>query len=457
MLTDTIAAISTGGNSSGINIIRISGNNAKNIIDKIYTNKDKLEHQKIIYGKIINPSTKNMVDEVLVSYFKEPNSFTGEDVCEINCHGGRKVTLQILNLVLECGARIAEPGEFSKRAFLNGKMDLSKAEAIIDVINAKTSAQAKLATNQLEGGLYNKVEDIRDKLVTLMAEIEVSIDYPEYDYEEIDNGKINERLELIEKEINLLIKTYDDGKYIKDGINLAIVGNTNVGKSSLLNTLLNEEKAIVTDIEGTTRDIIEETLVIGNLVLNISDTAGIRDTEDVVEAIGVNKSLKAIDDTDMIIYLLDITRGVTDKDIELLNKIKTTNKPYIIGINKIDISREMIQKIKEELKDFDNIIALSAATREGIDELKDTIENIFNISSFDSEENRIVVNERHKYLLESARESLNKAKQITILGESIDIAAIDIKEAIEILGNITGKDASSDVVNKIFEKFCLGK
>ena len=457
MLTDTIAAISTGGNSSGINIIRISGNNAKNIIDRIYTNKDKLEHQKIMYGKIINPLTNNTVDEVLVSYFKEPNSFTGEDVCEINCHGGRKVTLQILNLVLECGARIAEPGEFSKRAFLNGKMDLSKAEAIIDVINAKTSAQAKLATNQLEGGLYNKVEDIRDKLVTLMAEIEVSIDYPEYDYEEIDNGKINERLDVIEKEISSLIKTYDDGKYIKDGINLAIIGNTNVGKSSLLNTLLNEEKAIVTDIEGTTRDVIEETLVIGNLVLNISDTAGIRDTEDIVEAIGVNKSLKAIDDTDMIIYLLDITRGVTSKDIELLNKIKNTNKPYIIGINKIDISREMIQKTKEELKDFNNIIPLSTATGEGVDELKETIENIFNISSFDSEENRIVVNERHKYLLERAKESLNKAKQITVLRESIDIAAIDIKETIEILGNITGKDASSDVVNKIFEKFCLGK
>ena len=457
MLTDTIAAISTGGNSSGINIIRISGNNAKNIIDRIYTNKDKLEHQKIMYGKIINPLTNNTVDEVLVSYFKEPNSFTGEDVCEINCHGGRKVTLQILNLVLECGARIAEPGEFSKRAFLNGKMDLSKAEAIIDVINAKTSAQAKLATNQLEGGLYNKVEDIRDKLVTLMAEIEVSIDYPEYDYEEIDNGKINERLDVIEKEISSLIKTYDDGKYIKDGINLAIIGNTNVGKSSLLNTLLNEEKAIVTDIEGTTRDVIEETLVIGNLVLNISDTAGIRDTEDIVEAIGVNKSLKAIDDTDMIIYLLDITRGVTSKDIELLNKIKNTNKPYIIGINKIDISREMIQKTKEELKDFNHIIPLSTATGEGVDELKETIENIFNISSFDSEENRIVVNERHKYLLERAKESLNKAKQITVLGESIDIAAIDIKETIEILGNITGKDASSDVVNKIFEKFCLGK
>lgn len=457
MLTETIAAISTGGTSSGINIIRISGKNAKNIIDKIYTNKDKLDHQKIIYGKIVNPSTKEIVDEVLVSYFKEPNSFTGEDVCEINCHGGRKVTLDILNLVVQNGARLAEPGEFSKRAFLNGKMDLSKAEAIIDVINAKTSAQAKIATNQLQGGLYQKVEDIRDKLVTLMAEIEVSIDYPEYDYEEISNEKIIERINKVESEIASLIKTYDDGKYIKDGINLAIVGNTNVGKSSLLNTLLKEEKAIVTDIEGTTRDVIEETLVIGNLVLNVSDTAGIRETDDIVEAIGVTKSLKAIEETDIVIYLIDITRGIEAKDIELLNKIKDLNKPYIIGLNKIDISREKLNEILQQLKSYNNVLPISTASGEGITELKETIENMFNIKDFDSEQNRIIVNERHKYLLQLAKESLIKAREISNMGESLDIAAIDIKQATSLLGEITGKDASIDVVNRIFEKFCLGK
>lgn len=457
MLTETIAAISTGGTSSGINIIRISGKNAKNIIDKIYTNKDKLDHQKIIYGKIVNPSTKEIVDEVLVAYFKEPNSFTGEDVCEINCHGGRKVTLDILNLVVQNGARLAEPGEFSKRAFLNGKMDLSKAEAIIDVINAKTSAQAKIATNQLQGGLYQKVEDIRDKLVTLMAEIEVSIDYPEYDYEEISNEKIIERINKVESEIASLIKTYDDGKYIKDGINLAIVGNTNVGKSSLLNTLLKEEKAIVTDIEGTTRDVIEETLVIGNLVLNVSDTAGIRETDDIVEAIGVTKSLKAIEETDIVIYLIDITRGIEAKDIELLNKIKDLNKPYIIGLNKIDISREKLNEIIQQLKEYNNVLPISTASGEGITELKETIENMFNIKDFDSEQNRIIVNERHKHLLQLAKESLIKARKISNMGESLDIAAIDIKQATSLLGEITGKDASIDVVNRIFEKFCLGK
>ena len=457
MLTETIAAISTGGTSSGINIIRISGKNAKNIIDKIYTNKDKLDHQKIIYGKIVNPSTKEIVDEVLVSYFKEPNSFTGEDVCEINCHGGRKVTLDILNLVVQNGARLAEPGEFSKRAFLNGKMDLSKAEAIIDVINAKTSAQAKIATNRLQGGLYQKVEDIRDKLVTLMAEIEVSIDYPEYDYEEISNEKIIERINKVESEIASLIKTYDDGKYIKDGINLAIVGNTNVGKSSLLNTLLKEEKAIVTDIEGTTRDVIEETLVIGNLVLNVSDTAGIRETDDIVEAIGVTKSLKAIEETDIVIYLIDITRGIEAKDIELLNKIKDLNKPYIIGLNKIDISREKLNEIIQQLKSYNNVLPISTASGEGITELKETIENMFNIKDFDSEQNRIIVNERHKHLLQLAKESLIKAREISNMGESLDIAAIDIKQATSLLGEITGKDASIDVVNRIFEKFCLGK
>lgn len=457
MLTETIAAISTGGTSSGINIIRISGEKALEIVSKIFTNYAKLDHQKIIYGKIINNNTSTMVDEVLVSCFKAPHSFTGEDVCEINCHGGRKVTLEILKLVIDSGARIAEPGEFSKRAFLNGKMDLSKAEAIIDVINAKTSAQAKVAVNQLSGGIYDKVETVRDMLVTLMAEIEVSIDYPEYDYEEITIDKLTERLDLIKKEIDLLIKTHNDGKYIKNGINLAIVGNTNVGKSSLLNTLLNEEKAIVTDIEGTTRDVIEETLIIGNLVLNVSDTAGIRETDDVVEAIGVNKSLKAIDDTDMIIYLIDLSRGLNSRDIELLEKIKGQNKPYIIGLNKVDISREKIEDVKSQLGNHKNIIGISSKTGEGIVELKDTIEEIFNISNIDSEESRIIVNERHKDLLEKARNSVIKAKEIAEMGESLDVAAIDIKEATEMLGNITGKNASSDVVNKIFEKFCLGK
>ena len=457
MLTETIAAISTGGTSSGINIIRISGEKALEIVSKIFTNYAKLDHQKIIYGKIINNITSTMVDEVLVSCFKAPHSFTGEDICEINCHGGRKVTLEILKLVIDNGARIAEPGEFSKRAFLNGKMDLSKAEAIIDVINAKTSAQAKVAVNQLAGGIYDKVETVRDMLVTLMAEIEVSIDYPEYDYEEITIEKLEERLDLIKKEIDLLIKTHNDGKYIKNGINLAIVGNTNVGKSSLLNTLLNEEKAIVTDIEGTTRDVIEETLIIGNLVLNVSDTAGIRETDDVVEAIGVNKSLKAIDDTDMIIYLIDLSRGLNARDIELLEKIKGQNKPYIIGLNKVDISREKIDDVKSKLENYNNIICISSKTGEGIVELKERIEEIFNITDIDSEESRIIVNERHKDLLEKARNSVIKAKEIAGMGESLDVAAIDIKEATEMLGNITGKSASSDVVNKIFEKFCLGK
>lgn len=457
MLTETIAAISTGGISAGINIIRISGEKALEIISKIFTKYEKLDHQKIIYGKIIDNKSGRMVDEVLVSCFKAPNSFTGENICEINCHGGRKVTLDILKLVIDNGARIAEPGEFSKRAFLNGKMDLSKAEAIIDVINAKTSAQAKVAVNQLSGGIYDKVEHVRDMLVTLMAEIEVSIDYPEYDYEEITIEKLQQRLDSIKDEVDLLIKTHNDGKYIKNGINLAIVGNTNVGKSSLLNTLLNEEKAIVTDIEGTTRDVIEETLIIGNLVLNVSDTAGIRETEDVVEAIGVNKSLKAIEDTDMIIYLIDLSRGMNTRDIELLEKIKGLNKPYIIGLNKIDISREKMLKVENELKDFNNIIGISSKTGEGIVELKKRIEEIFNVSDIDSEQDRVIVNERHKDLLEKANSSIMKAKEIANMGESLDIAAIDIKEATEMLGNLTGKNASADVINKIFEKFCLGK
>ena len=457
MSTETIAAVSTGGSSSGINIIRISGNNAKKIVDNIFTNHEKLEHQKIIYGKIINPSNNMVLDEVLVSYFKAPNSFTGEDVCEINCHGGRKVTMEILNLVINYGARMAHPGEFSKRAFLNGKMDLSKAEAIIDMINAKTKLQAKLAMSQLEGGIYDRVEEIREKIVSLMAEIEVGIDYPEYDYEKLTQASLISRLEKLKEDISKLIKTHNEGKYIKEGVNVAIIGNTNAGKSSLLNALLNEEKAIVTDIEGTTRDVIEETIIIGNLVLNISDTAGIRDTNDVVEKIGINRSLKKIEDTDIIIYLIDVNRGIEKIDFETLNKIHNLNKPYIIGLNKVDISREKCLEIKDKLSNFKNIILLSAKTKEGIEDIKNKIQEIFNVSSFENTENLIIVNERHNELLLKAKSEIDKAIEITKEGEFIDIITINLNEVISLLGNITGKDTSNDVINKIFEKFCLGK
>lgn len=456
MLTDTIAAISTGGNNSGINIIKISGENALELIKKIFTNYGKVSHQKIVYGKILNCDNGQIIDEVLVSYFKAPHSFTGEDVCEINCHGGRRVTLDILQMVLRNGARIAEAGEFSKRAFLNGKIDLSKAEAVIDVINAKTSLQTKVAMNQLEGELNNKVTEIRNKLVDIMAEIEVSIDYPEYDYVELTEDNLIKRLEEQKENVENLLSTYNNGKYIKEGINLAIVGNTNVGKSSLLNALLKKDRAIVTDIEGTTRDVLEETMILGDLVINISDTAGIRETNDIVEAIGVKKSIETIDNVDAIIYLIDSTKGLQQKDRELIMNINSKNKPYIICLNKIDISHEKLNELEKELES-ERFIKISSLTGEGLELLKERLEEMFLMKYINSTEDRIIVNERHKEALEKTIKYIIKAVTAIKSGYSLDIGAIEIKEATTSLGTITGEDASEDVVNRIFEKFCLGK
>ncbi len=455
MLTETIAAISTGGNNTGINIIRISGEKSKNIIDNIFTGSSKLSHQKIIYGKI--KDREKVIDEVLVSYFKAPNSFTGEDICEINCHGGRRVTLDILELVIKNGARIAEPGEFSKRAFLNGKMDLSKAESIIDVINAKTKLQTKIAAEQLEGGLYNVVTEQRNKLIELLAQIEVSIDYPEYDYEELEYSEIYRMLLDTSNNIKKYIDSYEEGKYIKDGINVAILGGTNAGKSSLLNLLSNSEKAIVTDIEGTTRDVVEETVIIGDIVLNIFDTAGIRKTDDVVEKIGIQRSIEIIDKVDLVIVVVDITKGITKNDLHIIEKIKEKNKKYIVCLNKIDISCENYEEILNVIGSSKIVLKTSFLSKEGIDTLKDKIVSMFNLGQIKTSDDILVVNQRHKELLEKSYNSLKKAMSEIEKNIGVDIAEIDIKEAGRYLGEIIGEEVTTDVINKIFEKFCLGK
>ena len=455
MLTDTIAAISTGGNNTGINIIRISGEKSKNIIDNIFTASSKLSHQKIIYGKI--KDEEKIIDEVLVSHFKAPNSFTGEDICEINCHGGRRVTLDILELVIKKGARIAEPGEFSKRAFLNGKMDLSKAESIIDVINAKTKLQTKIAAQQLEGGLYDVVTEQRNKLIELLAQIEVSIDYPEYDYEELENNEIHRMLLEISNNVKRYIDSYEEGKYIKDGINVAILGGTNAGKSSLLNLLSNSDKAIVTDIEGTTRDVVEETVVLGDIVLNIFDTAGIRKTDDVVEKIGIQRSIEIIDKVDLVIVVIDITKGITKNDLDIIEKIKEKNKKYIVCLNKIDISCENYEEISKVIGGSKIVLKTSFLSKEGIDILKDKIVSMFNLGQIKANDDILVVNQRHKELLEKSYNSLNKAMSEIEKNVGVDIAEIDIKEAGRYLGEIIGEEVTTDVINKIFEKFCLGK
>jgi len=360
-------------------------------------------------------------------------------------------------LVIKNGAKLAEPGEFSKRAFLNGKMDLSKAESIIDIINAKTKLQTKIASEQLEGGLYNIVKEERTKLIELLAQIEVSIDYPEYDYEELENSEIKNKIQDIANNIRKYIDSYDEGKYIKDGINVAILGGTNAGKSSLLNALSNTEKAIVTDIEGTTRDIVEETIVVNDIVLNIFDTAGIRETEDIVEKIGIKRSIEIIDKVDFVIFVIDLVKGITEKDIELIEKIEEKNKKYIICLNKKDISCENIKSIKDKIGSSRIVIETSFLIKEGIDTLKKKISYLFDLEQITNNEEIIIVNQRHKELLEKAYICLQKA--IDEIGQDVgvDIAEIDIKNAAKHLGEIIGEEVTNDIINKIFEKFCLGK
>lgn len=458
MLTDTIAAISTGGTVAGINIIRISGPKAQRAIKNIFTNYKKLKHQNIIYGKIIDPKTNKELDEVLVSCFLSPNSFTGEDVYEINCHGGRKITTEILDKILcQKDIRLAEPGEFSKRAFINGKIDLSKAEAIIDVINAKTSLQSKIATNQLNGKLFEDIRKIKEPLVEMLANIEVGIDYPEYEYKELTIENIVNVLKETLIKINRLIESYDSGKHIREGVNIVIIGTPNVGKSSLMNTLSKAERSIVTDIAGTTRDVIEQKIIMGNIELNISDTAGIRETEDLIENIGVNKSLKALKNSDMIILLLDASRGIEKDDINLINKIKLENKPLIICINKIDVSHEKKESLNNKIKEFNNVVEISAKTGEGIDKLEKEIEKVFNKLELNENTEEVVINQRHKNLLVSAKRELDNSVDEIKQQRQIDIVALSINEALRNIYQITGEDVTEDVIKSIFEKFCLGK
>lgn len=458
MSTNTIAAIGTALSNSGISIIRISGKDALNIIGKIFKRKSKLEPNTIVYGKIVDKD--RILDTVLVSYFKAPKSFTGEDICEINCHGGNQITREILELVLDNGAVLAEPGEFSKRAFLNGKMDLSQAEAVINLINSKTKTESRVAARQMEGELSSKIKNLREDLVELLAHIEVSIDYPEYDYDEVEPEYVKSLITKKITEINRIIETYEQGRIIKDGINVAILGKPNVGKSSLLNRLANYEKAIVTDIPGTTRDIVEETICIGDIVLNISDTAGIRDTDDIIEKIGVEKSLKKLEEVDLVIYMFNAENKIEEDDLKLLSKIQNKGIKNVVLINKMDkVQKTIFDTFLDELKQsgIEDVLPVSVFNEEGIEELKNKITEIFNTNDLDYEHELIITNSRHKDLLKKSVIDLELALKQLEYNQPIDIIFINLKNATRYLGEIIGTDVSLDVVHKIFEKFCLGK
>jgi len=454
----TIAAIGTSLGTSGINIIRLSGENSLNIIKQLFNNYSKLSPNSIIYGNLIDNGV--FVDNVLISYFKAPNSFTGEDICEINCHGGTYITKEILELVIRNGAEIATPGEFSKRAFLNGKMDLSEAESVIDLINAKTKTEARIATEQLCGQLFDKIINLREKLIEILAQVEVSIDYPEYDNVEVDKNHVLNLLELEILEINKLINSYEEGKYIKNGINVAILGRPNVGKSSLLNKLAKYERVIVTDIAGTTRDIVEETINIGDIILNISDTAGIRDTEDIIEKIGVSKSIKKIDEVDLVIYILNVEEDLSKEDIDMISKIQYKGIKYIVVINKMDKCEKLIFNTftaKLSQNNINNTVNISIYENTGIDILKAKILSMFFNDNLNNTNEVMIVNERHKELLQNSIEFLKSARNDVLSDMPVDIISIQIKESAKKLGEIIGKDVSQDIVDTIFTKFCLGK
>jgi tRNA modification GTPase len=455
---DTIAAISTPHGTGGIGIIRISGDKAFNIAGDLFYGRKKFSDIKshtISFGKIINPENGQTVDEVLVTKMEKPKTFTREDVVEISCHGGITVLKNILELVTKNGARIAEPGEFTKRAFLNGRIDLSQAEAVIDLINSKTSESSRAALDQLEGKLSSKLKSVRNSLIEILAHIEVTVDYPEHDIEEITGQEIYTELIKIKEKLEGVIKGFEKGRIIREGIDAVIIGRPNVGKSSLLNELSGKNRAIVTDIPGTTRDIIEEYVNMDGIPVRILDTAGIRETEDVVERIGVEKTHSAIEVADLIIMMIDASMGIDREDASILNKI--VDKKVIVVINKIDlVQEEEINRIERFLEEKKHI-KTSLKEDIGVEELGKIIKELFLKGEVTANNEVLLTNIRHKNLIDKALSSINDALGAQENSMPLDLITIDITNAADYLGQITGESVSDDVIHEIFKRFCLGK
>ena len=454
----TIASISTAPGIGGIGIIRMSGEKTFEILEKIFKPKtyQKIEDIKgytIKYGHIVEDN--EIIDEVLVSYFKAPRSYTTENMCEINSHGGNVIVKRILELCLKNGADLAEPGEFTKRAFLNGRIDLAQAESVIDVINAKSEKEAKSGIKQLEGYLSKEIQDIKQEILDVLVNIEVSIDYPEYDTPEVQEKEIYEMLTSVRKSLEKLEKSFDNGKILKEGIKTAIIGKPNAGKSSLLNAILKEDRAIVTDIAGTTRDTIEEFVTINGIPLNLVDTAGIREASDEVEKIGVEKSIKQANNADLIIAIFDSSKDLTDEDIEILKLIE--NKKAIILLNKSDLDAKINENDSRFTNISDNIIKISALNKTGIDLLYEKISDLFNLNEINLDNDVLITNIRHKNIISKSLVNVSKAKDALDKKLPIDIVTIYIKDILEDLGEITGEVVTEDIINEIFSKFCLGK
>lgn len=460
--SETIAAISTAMNNSGIGIIRVSGDDAFDIVDKIFVpskgNKKISDYKShtIHYGNIVNNG--KVIDEVLVMVMKAPATYTREDIVEINCHGGNIVMQKILETVLENGARCAEPGEFTKRAFLNGRIDLSQAEAVIDLINAKNNMAADISLGQLKGNMSGKIKSIREKIIYHIAYIESALDDPEH-YDMQNYGEeLRVVIEELIQELNEVIDTADNGRIMTEGIKTVIIGKPNVGKSSLMNTLLGEERAIVTDIEGTTRDSLEESVRLNDINLNIIDTAGIRDTEDVVEKIGVDRAKKHADEADLIIFIIDSSRKIDEEDINIFNFIK--DKKALIILNKIDLEcvtdESDIRKHMDE-DSMKEIIKISAKNNEGILDLTDAVKKMFFDGDISYNDQIFITNERHKQAVINSKNSLKCVLESIDNCMPEDFFTIDMMNAYEYLGEILGEQLGEDLVNEIFSKFCMGK
>ena len=453
-MNDTICAIATTKGMGAISIIRVSGEESTMIVNKVFQGKDltKVNSHTINYGHIKNK--EEIIDEVLVSVMRAPKTFTKEDIVEINTHGGIAATNKVLEALLENGCRLAEPGEFTKRAFLNGRIDLLEAEAVMDMIDAKTESQRKMAINQIDGKTSQLINGLRDQLIQVISNINVNIDYPEYDdVEEITNEVLIPRVSKVKEKIKKILKESENGKIIKDGIKTSIIGRPNVGKSSLLNALLQEEKAIVTDIAGTTRDIVEGQISINGILLDIIDTAGIRETEDIIEKIGVEKSIKMIEESDLVLLMLNNNEEITSDIKELIEKIKT--KKYLILINKIDLENKLEKK--ELTVPMDKIIELSILKDQGIDSLKEKIEELFNLNELELKDPTYLSNARSISILKNCLGKIEEIEESLKNDMPIDMIELDIKNIWEELGKINGTTYEEELLDEMFKRFCLGK
>ena len=453
-MDDIIVGISTTVGVGAISIVRMTGKGSIELVNSIFNGRDlnQVKTHTINYGNIIGKNNE-IIDEVLVSVMKTPNTYTKEDVVEINCHGGIQTTNKVLEQCLLSGARLAEPGEFTKRAFINGRIDLTQSEGIMNLINSKTELSRKIAINQLKGTSSLKIKELRKYLIEIIAQIEVNIDYPEYeDIEQLENEHLKPKIKIIKEELNKIIKDSENGKLIKEGINAAIVGKPNVGKSSILNMLLDEEKAIVTDVAGTTRDVVEGQLNIEGLIINLLDTAGIRETTDKVEMIGVSKSLELISNNDLIFFVLNNNEELKKEDIELFNKIN--HKNYIIIINKTDLESrlELIDEFNKE-----RLIYMNTTKKEGMEQLKSKVKEIYNLGEIEVADTTYITNTKSLSLLKKSLDDIEKIELGINNNIPIDLLEIDLKQIWNNLGEITGESFHEELLDQLFSQFCLGK